>query len=250
MATFGGGLTTTATLVDDAVTAAKIAAGAVGTSEIDDLSIVNADVSASEAIVGSKLQALVVGTNAGVIPSTGVATAHISATAGIVDTQLATITTAGKVSGAALTLLANIPAGAGVFPSANVPSGVRKNGVTTYDMTTASGDKVIGHGAGVTPTQVRITALIGPMQNTGDMANSFGVWNSTQTSCAWNATKSNATIGGARGTSTTELVHVTDSSDTNSQGATVAVDGTNITLSFTKAGTPTGTMSILWEATT
>lgn len=55
----------------------------------------------------------------------GITTANISASAGIVDTQLANITTAGKVSGAALTSLASTPSGAGVLPSANggVPSG-------------------------------------------------------------------------------------------------------------------------------
>ena len=49
--------------------------------------------------------------------------ADINASAGIVDTKLAQITTAGKVSGAALTSLASIPAGAGVIPAANLPGG-------------------------------------------------------------------------------------------------------------------------------
>jgi hypothetical protein len=50
--------------------------------------------------------------------------ADISGSAGIVDSKLATISTAGKVSGAALTGLSSIPAGAGVIPTANVPSTV------------------------------------------------------------------------------------------------------------------------------
>lgn len=82
--------------------------------------IVNSDINASAAIAGSKLQALSVGANAGVIPSTGVANAHVSATAAIADTKLDTIATAGKVSGAALTSLGSIPAGAGQIPSANL----------------------------------------------------------------------------------------------------------------------------------
>lgn len=45
----------------------------------------------------------------------------INSSAAIADTKLAQITTAGKVSGAALTNLANIPAGAGIIPSANAP---------------------------------------------------------------------------------------------------------------------------------
>ena len=46
--------------------------------------------------------------------------ADIDANAAIVDTKLAQITTASKVSGAALTSLANIPAGAGAIPAANL----------------------------------------------------------------------------------------------------------------------------------
>ena len=48
--------------------------------------------------------------------------AKVADAAGIVDTKLAQITTAGKVSGSAITLLANVPSGAGVLPIANVPT--------------------------------------------------------------------------------------------------------------------------------
>jgi hypothetical protein len=48
--------------------------------------------------------------------------ANISASASIADTKLAQITTAGKVSGTALTGLASLPAGAGVIPAANIPT--------------------------------------------------------------------------------------------------------------------------------
>lgn len=78
-------------IATDAVDTAEIKSGAVATDEIFDGTIVNNDISAS---------------------------------AGIVDTKLAQITTASKVSGSALTLLANIPADAGVIPSANLPGGL------------------------------------------------------------------------------------------------------------------------------
>lgn len=73
--------------------------------------IVNSDVNASAAIDYSKLNLAL-----------GIVNADVSASAGIVDTKLATISTAGKVSGAALTSLTNIPAGAGVIPLANLPN--------------------------------------------------------------------------------------------------------------------------------
>lgn len=53
----------------------------------------------------------------------GIVNADIDAGAAIAPTKLAQITTASKVSGAALTLLPNIPSGAGVIPVANLGSG-------------------------------------------------------------------------------------------------------------------------------
>jgi microcystin-dependent protein len=46
--------------------------------------------------------------------------ANIKALAGIVDSKLAQITTASKVSGAAITSLASLPASAGIIPVANL----------------------------------------------------------------------------------------------------------------------------------
>ena len=77
-----------ADLANDTITTTQIGTGGVGTDEIADGVVQNSDISAS---------------------------------AGIVDTKLATISTAGKVSGAALTSLSSIPAGAGVIPVANLP---------------------------------------------------------------------------------------------------------------------------------
>ena len=48
--------------------------------------------------------------------------AKVSPTADIVDTKLHQITTPGKVSGAAFTLLASVPGGAGLIPIANIPN--------------------------------------------------------------------------------------------------------------------------------
>jgi len=56
-----------------------------------------------------------------------ISNANISNTAAIVDSKLAQITTAGKVSGAALTSLSSIPSGAGTIPTANLPTIVSRN---------------------------------------------------------------------------------------------------------------------------
>lgn len=60
----------------------------------------------------------------------GVTNANISASAGIADSKLAQLTTAGKVSGAALVSLGSIPTGSGTIPA--------KNGGTGGDMSTAA----------------------------------------------------------------------------------------------------------------
>jgi len=52
--------------------------------------------------------------------SDSILNSDINASASISSSKLATITTAGKVSGAALTSLASIPSGAGIIPAANL----------------------------------------------------------------------------------------------------------------------------------
>lgn len=49
-----------------------------------------------------------------------VTNANIASGAAIVDTKLASISTAGKVSGAALTSLSSVPSGAGIIPTVNI----------------------------------------------------------------------------------------------------------------------------------
>jgi len=83
-------------------------------------------------------EAIETGTDAALL----VTNAKVSPTAGIVDTKLATISTAGKVSGAALTSLASVPSGAGVIPTANIPS---------IDGAKLTGLANIPSGAGVIP---------------------------------------------------------------------------------------------------
>jgi len=100
----------------------QLGANVVLTGAIKDGEIVNADISASAAILGSKLQVLSAGVNAGVIGSGGIVNADINAGAAITDGKLATISTASKVDGAALYNLGNIPAGAGTIPAANAPA--------------------------------------------------------------------------------------------------------------------------------
>lgn len=106
---------------------AQIVDGIVATADIADGAITNAKVNASAAIAASKL-------------SNDIANANISASAAIVDTKLAQIATAGKVAGDALTSLANIPSGAGVIPTANVPAATLELTATASDTLEESAD--------------------------------------------------------------------------------------------------------------
>lgn len=62
--------------------------------------------------------------------------ANISASAAITDTKLGQITTASKVSGAAITLLTSLPSGAGAIPIANIPTITLAKGGTGQDLST------------------------------------------------------------------------------------------------------------------
>lgn len=83
-----------------------------GVSVYEDGSIVNADIATNAAFSYSKLNL-----------SNSILNADINSSAAIADTKLAQITTAGKVSGAAITSISSVPSGAGLLPTANLGSG-------------------------------------------------------------------------------------------------------------------------------
>jgi len=70
---------------------------------------------ASEQVTNTKLHALVDSATC-----TAIANADIDSAAAIADTKLATISTANKISGKALSVLATIPSAAGVIPISNM----------------------------------------------------------------------------------------------------------------------------------
>lgn len=87
-------------------------------------SIVDADISSSAAITLSKINITAASINYDRLNLGGnIVNADINASAAIVDSKLATISTAGKISGAALTSLSSTPSGAGVLPIANIATG-------------------------------------------------------------------------------------------------------------------------------
>jgi hypothetical protein len=79
----------------------------------------------------------------------------------IPDSDLNTISTAGKVSGAALTNLNSIPAGAGVLPISNGGTSVTNKLVRTVQYTGSGSTLKIAHGLQATPTCIILTKTSG-----------------------------------------------------------------------------------------
>lgn len=112
-------------------------------------------------------------------------------------------------------------------------TGVVGTGGTTKDLTDASGTQNIAHGLGTTPLLYKLIATT-PI---GGVAFAF---NNSKTS---NADGSSNLPGQS---TNTFLVH--GGTAGAYQTATISADGTNIILTWTKTGSPTGTVNIIWEA--
>ena len=119
-----------------------------------------------------------------------------------------------------------------------------KNGVATRAGSVASGDQVIAHGLGAIPKKVKITAYY--LQTATTPSISMGVFDGT-------LTKSMRMVDGfsSLGSSTTNILEVFYQNTSNSQKATIAVDATNITLTWILAGSMgASNIILLWEAET
>jgi len=125
---------------------------------------------------------------------------------------------------------------------------VFKNGVITRAFASASGAVTTAHGVGSTPSKVRFTAFFSKSSGI-QFAESFGVYNGTTTSMTyfeWDSNGSHLKYG----TDSTNAVYIKyGSGGADIQAGVVTVDGTNITLTWTKTGsTTTGDIYIVWEA--
>lgn len=123
---------------------------------------------------------------------------------------------------------------------------VYANGVTTHNAAN-TGAETIAHGLGVIPKKVMIHATKATSSATLGSV-SRGVYNGTTTSTIYFTTGETGTPDNwINGTSSSDIVYLDlKSSQTNT--ATISVDATNITLTWSKTSTPTGTVQIMWEA--
>lgn len=133
-------------------------------------------------------------------------------------------------------------------PTSNTPvaTPIFKNGQTTYDVSTASGTQNISHGLGIIPKYIRITARCIGDATAGNTVFSDGVYNGTTASDVWlgnTSGTSNSAAGGDIGS----IIDLQLASGQR-QLASVTFDATNIILTWVKAGSPTGTAYLMWEA--
>lgn len=123
------------------------------------------------------------------------------------------------------------------------------NGTTTRAYNGGAGDTTIAHGLGRIPKKVKITAIWVGTFNVKAEAMSFGVYNGTTTSCVYNIARITTGNQGGSIADATYIIYIKEDSGAY-QRATVAVDATNITLTWTKSDLSNSglTIAILWEA--
>ena len=120
-----------------------------------------------------------------------------------------------------------------------------KNGTATRNGDTASGDQTIAHGLGITPKYVRITTWKTVDSNT-EVSHSTGVYNGTTVSMIRSFHGPSLQQSGL---SSTLMIMILDDTTSNCQEATISIDATNITLTWTKVGVPNANeIVMLWEA--
>lgn len=127
-------------------------------------------------------------------------------------------------------------------PFANTPSGLFSNGTTTKNAADASTTQTIAHGLGVAPKNVNIEGWI---------VNDSGATRALFAKTTYNGTTQSSlsmyeTTGPAFTVGTTFTLNAANASDT--QSGVVTVDATNISIAWTKTGSPSGTYTLLWEA--
>ena len=118
-----------------------------------------------------------------------------------------------------------------------------KNGTTSYNSTTASGTQTIAHGMGVTPS--RCSIHVSGYESSGVYGCSgYAVYNGTTLSTLSDCP--NVSGGGATGVGT--VLYVYSGANTGQSATAITLDATNINIAWTKEGSPTGNIDIVWEA--
>ena len=118
-------------------------------------------------------------------------------------------------------------------------------GTSSRSMTAASGTETIAHGLTTTPKKVIINAKFTSSTNADIWAHSTGIYDGTNTKTLHMAPRNGS---GLSGIDTTNIIVMNEIATPTSQVATISVDATNITLTWTKTGIPaSNTAYFIWE---
>lgn len=157
----------------------------------------------------------------------------------IADSNLSQITTASKVSGTAFTGLASIPAGAGVIPSANLPSATTvtsKTGSFTRSAGTTGTQAITG--VGFSPKDLEF--ICGNTSNVSSWGFDTGGGASTSYSMANVANNMSLVTG--------DSIYLDQGAGNQFYAMVTSLDSDGFTLTWSKSGTPSGTASCAYKA--
>lgn len=120
------------------------------------------------------------------------------------------------------------------------PTMLFKCGAATYDISTASGTQNIAHGLGSIPKYVKLNMVF---SNGNIDSHTTTVYNGTTQSSQYQKSDTDGSTGdfGA-------LFRIYGSDGSDYQSGVITFDATNIIITWTKTGSPTGTANIMWEA--
>lgn len=132
---------------------------------------------------------------------------------------------------------------------ANAPK--YNSNITTRAGNAASGAQTIAHGLGRAPRSIKITVTKAFGSGAADdQSNMFsaGTYNGTTTATIYSSNDGGVSVSG--GTDVVNIINIVEGVASGvSQVATATFDATNITLTFTKTGSPdSANLNILWEA--
>lgn len=172
---------------------------------------------------------------------TDAATSGVTVTAGVAT--LNTGTTANKI--VKLDASAKLPAVDGSALT-NIPAPASSSGTTTKNAADASATQTIAHGLGRVPKSVEIRCTL----NTQITVAGSGVNRTLFAHAFYNGTtqssQSHYATNNSEAQTATFTLNAANASDTTV--GVITVDSTNISIAWTKTGSPTGTYNILWFA--
>lgn len=130
---------------------------------------------------------------------------------------------------------------------ANMPKFTQ--GVSSRDMTAVSGAVTIAHGLGRIPRKIKITSMFA--NGSGSHASPFphvcvGVYDGSTTATVYFSDVGSTDWQAA--TDTSNIIYLNQGTGTGAQAASATFDATDITLTWTKTNSPTGTSYFMWEA--